>query len=71
MRFLYANNWKFDKTHKSMFEYIQWKKEKLPPELTMNVKNFLVKKKNYKNSYKFSRILVYYMFMEEIIDSVQ
>lgn len=41
LRFLYANNFKFDKTMKSMIEYMAWKEEKLPPVLTNSVQNFL------------------------------
>lgn len=44
LRFLYANNWKFEKAFKSMISYTEWSKEKLPPKLTNVVKTFLVKK---------------------------
>jgi len=45
LRFLYANNWKFDKAYKSMIVYTEWSREKLPPKLTNSVKEFLVKNK--------------------------
>ena len=71
LRFLYANNWKLEKSYKSIISYTEWSKEKLPPKLTKSTKEFLVLIRNYKeNLYdNLIRSQACSMSMAEIIDS--